>query len=47
MSKLSRFVNLWRAREVDRDLDDELAFHMEMRIEKNLRSRPERAGGRS
>jgi predicted permease len=44
MSKLSRFVNLWRAREVDRDLDDELAFHMEMRIEKNLRSglsRPE------
>jgi putative ABC transport system permease protein len=44
VSRLSRFVNLWRARELDRDLDDELAFHLEMRIEKNLRDgldRPE------
>lgn len=44
MSRLSRFVNLWRGRELDRDLDDELAFHTEMRIEQNLRaglSRPE------
>ena len=43
MSKLSRFVNLWRARELDRDLDDELAFHAEMRIEQNLRAGLSRA----
>jgi len=43
VSRLSRFVNLWRARELDRDLDDELAFHFEMRIEKNLRNGLDRA----
>jgi hypothetical protein len=42
VSKLSRFVNLWRARQLDRDLDDELSFHIEMRVEKNLRNGMER-----
>ena len=37
MSKLTRFLNLWRQRDVDRDIDDELAFHIEMRVERNLR----------
>jgi predicted permease len=43
VSKLSRFVNLWRHRAVDRDLDDELTFHFEMRVEKNLRAGLDRA----
>jgi predicted permease len=34
---LGRFMNLWRHRALDADFDDELAFHLEMRVEKNLR----------
>jgi len=37
VSRLNRFLNLWRQREIDREIDDELAFHLEMRAEKNLR----------
>jgi putative ABC transport system permease protein len=43
VSKLSRFVNLWRQPAVDRELDDELAFHFEMRVEKNLRNGMDRS----
>jgi len=37
MPALSRFVNLFRRRSVDRELDDELAFHVEMLIEKYMK----------
>jgi predicted permease len=36
VSRFSRFTNLWRHRALDAECDDELAFHIEMRIEKNL-----------
>jgi hypothetical protein len=36
MSRLSRFTNLWRHRTLDTEFEDELAFHVDMRIEKNL-----------
>ena len=37
MPALSRFVNLFRRRSVDRELDDELTFHVEMLIDKYMR----------
>ena len=37
MSRFSRFTNLWRHRALDAEFDDELRFHFEMRVEKNLR----------
>ena len=37
MSRLSRFANLFRHRALDTEFDDELKFHFEMRVEKNLR----------
>jgi hypothetical protein len=37
MSILRRFLNLWRGRSLDSEFDDELHFHLEMRIESNLR----------
>ena len=37
MPLLSRFVNLFRRRSVDRELDDELTFHVEMLIDKYMR----------
>lgn len=37
MSRFSRFTNLWRHRALDADFDAELQFHLEMRIDKNLR----------
>ena len=36
MSRLSRFGNLFRHRALDAEFDDELKFHFEMRVEKNL-----------
>ena len=42
MSKLSRFFNVWRGRSVDREFEDELRFHLEMRAERNLRGGMER-----
>ena len=37
MSRFSRLANLWRRRALDAEFDDELRFHFEMRVEKNLR----------
>jgi putative ABC transport system permease protein len=37
MSLISRLANLWRHRALDAEFDDELRFHYEMRVEKNLR----------
>jgi len=37
MSALSRFVNLFRRRSVDREVDDELTFHVEMLTDKYMR----------
>jgi predicted permease len=37
MPALSRFVNLFRRRSVDSELDDELTFHVEMLIDKYMR----------
>ena len=36
MSAWSRFVNLWRSGPLDRDFDDELGFHRDMQIARNL-----------
>ena len=36
MSRFSRLANLWRHRALDAEFDDELRFHFEMRVEKNL-----------
>jgi predicted permease len=36
MPALRRFFNFWRGRSLDREFDDELRFHLEMRIEANL-----------
>jgi putative ABC transport system permease protein len=36
MSRFSRLANLWRHRALDAEFDDELKFHFEMRVEKNL-----------
>jgi putative ABC transport system permease protein len=33
-----RFFNLWRKRSIERELEEELRFHTEMRIEANLRA---------
>jgi len=44
MSILRRLLNLWRGRSLDRDFDDELRFHTEMRVDANIRagmSRPD------
>ena len=44
MSIVRRFLNLWRERSLDRDFNDELRFHTEMRVDANMRggmSRPE------
>ena len=38
MSALRRFFNFWRRRSLDREFDDEIRFHFEMRIEANLRA---------
>jgi TonB family protein len=35
MSRLTRFLNLFRREALERDLDQELAFHLDMRIERN------------
>src|SRR5688500_18994069 len=43
MSKLSRLRNLWRGRALERELDEELRFHFEMRVERNLRNGMPRA----
>jgi predicted permease len=37
MSVISRFLNRWRERSLAREFDDELRFHLESRIEGNLR----------
>lgn len=37
MSLINRFTNLWRHRSLDVEFDDELTFHVEMRVEKNLK----------
>ena len=37
MSRFSRLANLWRHRALNTEFDDELRFHFEMRVEKNLR----------
>ena len=37
MSRFSRFTNLFRHRALDAEFDDELRFHFEMRVDKNLR----------
>src|SRR4030095_4463013 len=36
MSAWDRFLNLWRADAVDRETDDELRFHREMRTARNI-----------
>jgi putative ABC transport system permease protein len=36
MSAWSRFLNLWRSKALDRDLDDELRFHLEMQTQRNI-----------
>ena len=36
MSRFTRLANLWRHRALDAEFDDELRFHFEMRVEKNL-----------
>ena len=36
MGAWNRFANLWRGRSLERDFDDELRFHLETRIERNL-----------
>ena len=36
MSLFSRLTALFRSRRLDRDLEDELRSHLEMRIEQNL-----------
>ena len=33
-----RFLNLFRKARIDREIDDELRFHLEMRVEDNLRA---------
>src|SRR5687768_9809734 len=38
MSRMSRFLNLWRGRALDREFEDELRFHFEMRVLANLRA---------
>ena len=38
MSRLTRFVNLWRGRSLDAEFDEELRFHLDMRIASNLRA---------
>src|SRR5262245_60864627 len=35
MSAWNRFVNLWRAKALDRDFDEELRFHLDMQTERN------------
>ena len=47
MSRFSRFTNLWRHRALDAEFDDELRFHFEMRVEKNLRRGMSRADAES
>ena len=37
MSRFSRFTNLWRHRALDTEFDEELQFHFDMLVEKNLR----------
>ena len=36
MSRLTRFANLFRRKALERELDREIAFHLEMRIDRNL-----------
>src|SRR4030095_5533641 len=36
MSAWDRFLNLWRSEAVDRETDDELRFHQEMRTARNI-----------
>src|SRR5687768_3696485 len=43
MARLRRFFNFWRQRSLDSEFDDELRFHVEMRIEANLRAGMTRA----
>jgi len=38
MRALRRLRNLWRGRVLEREFDDEIAFHLETRIEANLRA---------
>ena len=37
MSTLSRFLNLFRPAELEREFDDELAFHLAERVDANMR----------
>lgn len=37
MSRLSRLLNVFRSEALERDLDEELQFHVQLRIERNLR----------
>ena len=43
MSRLNRFLNLWRGRSLEAEFDEELRFHRDMRIEANLRAGMSRA----
>jgi hypothetical protein len=38
MSRLRRFVSLWRRRQLDAEFDEELAFHRDVGIARNLPS---------
>jgi predicted permease len=38
MSRVGRFLNLFRSSSLQRDLDDEVRFHLDTRIARNLRS---------
>lgn len=43
MSAVSRFLNLFRSRALDRELDLEVQFHLEQRIARNMRDGMTRA----
>jgi TonB family protein len=43
MSILTRFLNLFRTRALDREFDDELSFHIERRIERHIQEGMSRA----
>ncbi|MGH9158808.1 MAG: TonB family protein [Vicinamibacteraceae bacterium] len=47
MSRLSRFFNVFRLQRLERELDEELRFHVQLRIEQNLKRgmTPEQAEG--
>jgi hypothetical protein len=43
MAVWTRFINLWRRGALDREFDDELRFHREMQIARNLERGMDRA----